>query len=275
MDTIEVDGAQLSALAMGPADAPAVVMLHGLVAGNMASWYSSIASKLSADRRVLLYDQRGHGGSSLPVSGFDLDQQARDLQAVLVHYKLGSTPVDVVGHSMGALITLHFALAQPEQVRRLVLVDAPMPACNYIAPSLAGVNSREALADYINHHLAAAAELKGRRRERLHQRMAALFFESTLMQDVQSMHAEPDAALATLDLPVLLIYGTRSPCLAAGEHLQQALPNAQLRVIDGGHYLLEEAPDAVRHELQQFLDHSIAQRISSNSALLPTIPITL
>ncbi len=198
---------------------------------------------------MILYDQRGHGGSSLPVSGFDLDQQARDLQAVLAHYGLGVTPVDVVGHSMGALIALHFALAQPKQVRRLVLVDAPMPACDYIAPSLSGVRSREALADYIDHHLAVAADLKGRRRERLHQRLAALFFESTLMQDVQSMRAEPDAALAALDLPVLLIYGARSPCLAAGEHLHQTLPQVQLRLLDGGHYLLEEKPDAVRKQL--------------------------
>jgi pimeloyl-ACP methyl ester carboxylesterase len=253
MDLIDVDGAQLSALALGPAGAPAVVMLHGLVSGNMASWYSAIASPLAVERRVLIYDQRGHGGSSLPASGFDLDQQARDLQAVLAFYGLGTTPVDVVGHSMGALIALHYALGQPERLRRLVLVDAPMPACDYVAPSLAGVRSREALADYIDNHLAAAAGLKGRRRERLHQRLAALFFESTLMQDVQAMSAEPDAALAALALPVLLIYGRRSPCLAAGQHLARTLPQAELSLVEGGHYLPEEAPEALREQLQRFL----------------------
>jgi pimeloyl-ACP methyl ester carboxylesterase len=253
MDRIDVEGAQLSALALGPADAQPVVMLHGLVSGNMASWYSAIASPLAAEHRVLIYDQRGHGDSSLPAAGFDLEQQARDLQAVLTFDGLGTTPVDVVGHSMGALIALHYALGQPQRVQRLVLVDAPMPACDYVAPSLAGVRSREALADYIDQHLAAATGLKGRRRERLHQRLAALFFESTLMQDVQAMSAEPDAALAALDLPVLLVYGQRSPCLAAGQHLARALPQAQLCLVEGGHYLPEEAPEALRVQLQRFL----------------------
>lgn len=254
MDTIAVEGAQLSALALGQEDAAAVVMLHGLVSGNLSSWYSSIAAPLADARRVLLYDQRGHGGSTVPATGFDLDSQARDLHQVLAHYGLGATPVDVVGHSMGALIALRFALRSPERVRRLVLVDAPMPACDYVAPSLRGVSSRAALAEYVESHLAAASGLHGRRRERLHQRLAALFFESTLMHDVDAMTAEPDAALAALQLPVLLIYGSHSPCLAAGQHLQRVLPQARLVLLDCGHYIPEEAPAPLKAYIEQFLD---------------------
>ncbi len=250
MDLISVPGAELATLAIGPHDAPAVVMLHGLVSGNMASWYSTIASPLAADRRVVLYDQRGHGGSSLPASGFGLDRQTADLRAVLDHHGLAAQPVDVVGHSMGALIALRFALRHPSAVRRLVLVDAPMPARDYVAPSLLGVRTPETLAAYLDAELKG---LSGRRRERQQRRLAALLFESTMVSDVLAMDAEPAAALAALRRPVLLVYGRRSPCFAAGEALAAVLPDAHLETLDCGHYIPEEAPQALRTVLSRFL----------------------
>lgn len=253
METITVEGAQLSAMALGQENAPAVVMLHGYVAGNMASWYSSFASPLAATHRVLLYDLRGHGGSTVPASGFDLDSQVRDLLAVLAHFGRSADAVDIVGHSVGALIALRFALHCPHRVRRLVLVDAPMPACDFVAPSLRGITSRAALAEYVDQHSSASSGLRGRRRERLQQRLAALFFESTILQDIINMTAESDELLAAFDRPVLLLYGTRSPCLAAGHHLSKVLPHVRLDQLDAGHFLLEETPDAMCRHLQRFL----------------------
>jgi pimeloyl-ACP methyl ester carboxylesterase len=253
MDTIAVEGAQLSALALGQDQAPALFMLHGYVAGNMASWYSSFASPMTATHRVLLYDLRGHGGSTVPPTGFDLDSQVRDLLAVLAHFGYDKEPVDLAGHSVGALIALRFALRYPQRVRRLVLADAPMPACDFVAPGLRGVDSRAALAEYVYQNVAGASGLKGRRLERLQQRLSALFFESSLLHDVIHMTGETDELLGAFDRPVLLLYGKHSPCLAAGYHLQQALPQAELDLLDAGHFLLEEAPEAVCRHLQRFL----------------------
>jgi len=251
METIEVAGAQLSAMSLG--QGPATVMLHGLATGNMATWYSSFASPLAASRRVVLYDQRGHGGSSTPASGFDLDTQADDLEAVIAAYGLQGKAIDLVGHSMGALVALHFALRHPQQLRRLVLVDAPMPAREHVGPSLRNVQTREQLAAYAEQELAAVVGLGGRRREKLLQRLNALFFESTLVADVLAMGAEPQAALAALRVPVRLLYGQRSPCLAAGQYLARVLPQAELVLLDCGHFIPEEAPAALRAELESFL----------------------
>jgi pimeloyl-ACP methyl ester carboxylesterase len=264
MDTITLADAQLSALTLGTETAPPLLLLHGLVSGNMASWYSGIAPPLAASHRVILYDQRGHGGSTLGTAGFDLESQTRDLEQVLAHYDLATTPIDLAGHSMGALIALHFALRAPQRMRRLVLIDAPMPACDFIAPSLRGITSREALAQYIESQMADSAVLKGRRRERLYQRLAALFFESSLLHDVLDMQAEADAELAALDIPVLLLYGQRSPCLAAGRYLQARLPQAQLQLLDGGHYLLEETPGQVSMQMQHFLSMRVFAGIQSH-----------
>lgn len=250
MDTVKRPDVELLSMSLGQG-AP-VLMLHGLANGNMATWFSGYASPLSAQRQVLLYDQRGHGGSTLPKTGFDLDSQSDDLLAVLDHYGLSGQPVDVVGHSMGALVALHHALRKPSQVSRLVLVDAPMPAREFVAPSLLGARSPEALAEYVDSHLAVG--LSGRRKERLHQRLAALFFDSSLVQDVLAMEAEPEAALRALRVPTLLVYGRHSPCLAAGRQLARLLPQAELLLLDCGHYIPEEAPAALRAALEAFLD---------------------
>jgi pimeloyl-ACP methyl ester carboxylesterase len=252
MDMIPVNGARLSSFRLGGSKETPVILLHGLVSGNMASWYFRIALPLSVSRQVLLYDQRGHGESSLPHADaparFDLDSQVADLEAVLAYHGCAETPVDIAGHSMGALIALHFALRQPHRVRRLALVDAPMPACDYAGPSLLGVTSHSAFTT----GCVVPASGTGRRQERMRRRLSALFMESTLIRDVLAMGAEADAELAALQRPVLLVYGRQSPCLAAGHHLQRVLPRARLELLDCGHYVLEEAPVELRGHLEAF-----------------------
>jgi len=242
MDSISTDGATLSAMALGDTDRPPVAMLHGLVTGNMATWYSAAALPLSANNRVLLYDQRGHGSSTMPNTGFDLDTQTRDLDAVLMHFDCETTPVDLVGYSMGALIALHFALRYPQRVKRLVLVDAPMPACTHVAPSL--------------HALAEQQEWKsapGRRGERQRQRLQQLTTQTTLLRDISAMQAESDDALRHFDKQVLLIYGKSSPCLRAGEHLRATLPHADLVLLDAGHELPQDVPEPLLGHISRFL----------------------
>jgi pimeloyl-ACP methyl ester carboxylesterase len=242
-------GAELATLCLGAASAlPPMVMLHGLVFGSMASWYAGIALPLSVERQVILYDQRGHGDSTLGTAGFDLAAQAQDLARVLDETVPGR-PVDLVGHSMGALIALHYALAHPQRVARLVLVDAPMPACTFIAPSLLQVDGPQVLEAFISRHLADAAPL-GRRRTRLAARLQQLFFGSSLVADVVAMQGESPARLAQLDVPVTLIYGRRSPCLAAADTLRGGLPRTHLVLLDAGHYLPEEAPADLLHAVR-------------------------
>jgi len=248
MEHVAVDGSRLSSLLLGRGGGTPLVMLHGLVHGNMASWYFSAAPALAAQRRVVLYDQRGHGGSPLATgresAGFDLESQVADLCAVLAHHGLADTAVDLAGHSIGALVALRFALRRPEQVRRLVLVDAPMPARDHAGPSLLDLPPLEE---------PAAAAPAGRRESLRRQRLAALLGASTLVADVLAMGPEPESELAGLRRPVLLLYGRRSPCVSAGAWLQARLPQAQLELLDCGHYVLEEAPAELRAALLRFL----------------------
>ncbi|CUU56889.1 2-succinyl-6-hydroxy-2,4-cyclohexadiene-1-carboxylate synthase [Parafrankia irregularis] len=115
-------------------DGPPVVLVHG-IAGTTADW-ARVAPDLAATRRVIAYDQRGHGASDRADgrSSYTFDLLLTDLLALLD--TLGLTAVDLIGHSMGGVVALRCALEHPGRVRSLVLVDtaaAPAAATGGVA----------------------------------------------------------------------------------------------------------------------------------------------
>jgi pimeloyl-ACP methyl ester carboxylesterase len=123
MPLVAAGAVQLHVQEIGPADAPLVVMVHGLLVGSLASWLFTAAPTLARTRRVRVYDLRGHGRSERARSGYDTRTLSGDLAAIA-----GDTgPFDLVGHSWGGLVALRFALDHPARVRRLAVVEAPLP----------------------------------------------------------------------------------------------------------------------------------------------------
>jgi pimeloyl-ACP methyl ester carboxylesterase len=113
------DGPTLHARDWGGGGQP-VVLLHGL-ASNARIW-DGVASRLAgAGLRVVALDQRGHGSSDQPSSGYDFATLVRDLEAALAALEL-ERPV-LVGHSWGANVALQFAAGRPGAVAGLALVD--------------------------------------------------------------------------------------------------------------------------------------------------------
>jgi len=102
---------------------PAVVLLHGY--GETGDMWVPMAADLARDHTVIVPDLRGLGLSSKPAGGFDKKTQAEDVEGVLV--ALGVQRVDVVAHDIGNMVAFQFAARHPERVRRLVLIDAPVP----------------------------------------------------------------------------------------------------------------------------------------------------
>jgi len=98
----------------------AVVLIHG-VGMNAAVWVPQ-AQALSCRFDVITYDTLGHGGSSVPPADVGLEDYAHQLRALLD--TLGVKKTAVVGHSMGALIALEFALSCPERVSHVVAMNA-------------------------------------------------------------------------------------------------------------------------------------------------------
>ena len=96
-----------------------LVLLHG-VASNCLIW-GPVAPLLAGRHRVLAVDQRGHGGSDKPDSGYDFATVVADLHAFLDACDL-ERPV-LVGHSWGGNVALQYAATHPDRVAGLVLVD--------------------------------------------------------------------------------------------------------------------------------------------------------
>jgi 3-oxoadipate enol-lactonase len=113
-----VNGVTLHYEVAGPEGAPQVVLSNSL--STDASMWDPQWSMLSARWRVLRYDTRGHGRSSVPAAPYSMEDLADDLAALMRHAGFG--PSHIVGLSLGGMTAQVLALRQPDLVRSLCLV---------------------------------------------------------------------------------------------------------------------------------------------------------
>jgi len=102
---------------------PAVLLLHGY--GETGDMWVPLAVDLAREHTVIVPDLRGLGRSSTPSSGFDKKTQAGDVAGVLATLRIEQ--IDLVTHDIGNMVGFAFAAQHPERVKRLVLIDAPLP----------------------------------------------------------------------------------------------------------------------------------------------------
>lgn len=95
-----------------------VVLIHGL--GDDHRAWRRVVGSLMLEHRVVLYDFRGHGGTSLGTPAGTLSQLAQDLVGLLRQLELG--PVVLAGFSLGGTIAMRTALDAPDLVAGLALV---------------------------------------------------------------------------------------------------------------------------------------------------------
>lgn len=96
-----------------------VLLLHGLASSS--HMFDLVAPRLAAAHRVFAYDQRGHGESGKPQSGYDFEHVAADCHEVIT--TLGIVRPILVGHSWGANVALELALRHPQKIAGVILLD--------------------------------------------------------------------------------------------------------------------------------------------------------
>lgn len=209
-----------------------LVLLHGN--GESHRYFARQIEFFSASRRVVAVDTRGHGASPRGTEPFTIHQFALDLKEFLDG--LGLERVDLLGFSDGGNIALTFALAHPERLRRLVLNGANLDP--------GGVKRSTQFPIEVGYRM---ARLAARRNPRAVRNMEML----GLM--VNQPNIDP-ASLRTLEVPTLVIAGTHDLIRAAHTRLiAQSLPNGELALIPGNHFIAAKNPEPFNAAVDEFL----------------------
>ena len=119
-ETVSSGDARLSIQVEGDAGKPWLLLSNSLAA-DLSMWDDQVAA-LTRTHRIVRYDTRGHGQSSVPEGPYSFDMLVGDMVAVLDH--VGAETADILGLSLGGMTALGLGLAHPDRVRRMIVCDA-------------------------------------------------------------------------------------------------------------------------------------------------------
>jgi pimeloyl-ACP methyl ester carboxylesterase len=257
------DGIQLAYLEMGNPHGQPVVLIHGYT-DNARDWVPLIPY-LSRNDRLIVVDIRGHGRSSKPECCYARLDFAYDIKLLLDRLKVERA--DLVGHSLGSIITQTFAEYWPERTRKVVLISStggPRPGAAAAKPKLDYASEIRKLKEPIDPDSpfmiawwsspTAVNQEFIRRQRRDSARIPLKVWLAVLDQGMATMDLQ--ATLPRLKAPCLLIWGEADPIYGeeARATLREALPNAQVKIYKGlGHNPFWEDPAAVAAVINEFL----------------------
>ena len=267
----EVDGLDLHYVVEGRG--PAVVLVHGL-GGFAESWRHTVAA-LARRATVFALDLPGFGASAKPPARYRLGYFARALHGFLD--ALGIPRTSLVGHSLGAAVAVTLALTHPARIERLALVGGVVPGFSY-RPSwiyrviaVPGVGEALSLCASPRLYRAALARCFHRPvREEIEFFLeyayavrtgaeARAAYLATLRQvrtDFEEHGQDYRRALATLDLPLLLVHGRQDRVVRPVHcaEVAESLGHAAVRWVDEcGHFPHIEQAEVVNGWLVDFL----------------------
>jgi pimeloyl-ACP methyl ester carboxylesterase len=251
-----------------------LVFVHG-VGMNADIWQPQLET-FATSRDVISIDMLGHGGSALPPEAPLLTDYADQLLSLLD--ALGTERVDLVGHSMGALVAIQTAIIRPERIRRLVPMNGVFRRPTAVKQAV--LKRAEELQQFgleasiqptldrwfgspVPHRLRSATELA---------RSALKSVDPVGYSRTYRLFATSDEAfvdtLPTLSVPTLFLTGEQdgnsSPAMS---HEMAALaPNGRAEVLPGERHMMALAsPELVNASLAAFLDGDRMRLVDSSA----------
>jgi pimeloyl-ACP methyl ester carboxylesterase len=252
---------------------PAVLLLHGY--GETGDMWVPLAVDLARDHTVIVPDLRGLGHSSKPTSGFDKKTQAGDVAGVLAALKIEQ--IDLVTHDIGNMVGFAFAAQHPERVKRLVLIDAPLPGVGpweeilrhpllwhfrFGGPDMERlVAGRERI--YLDRFWNEFSADPRRFSEAAREHYAALYalpgamhagFAQFAAFDQDAIDNQAFLAKGKLTMPVLAVGGEKSFGTMMATVTRFAATDVQEAIVpDAGHWIMEENPQGTIQLVRGFL----------------------
>lgn len=270
---VHSNGLRLLCRQWGRADAPPIVLLHGL-RGFSGTW-RTLAAALSGQYRLIAVDQRGRGESAWdPDCNYYTDAYLADLEAVVDWF--GLRRFVLIGHSMGGTTSYVYASRHPQHLAALVIED--------IAPgaSIEGPGARRIVAEMSTMPESFASWSEARAYWRTQR---ATLSEDAIEQRVtESLRATPGGKIEwcydargiaqtrvkpdpsrivdlwpivlQLEVPTLIVRGERSDFCPAETVAKMCSHNARISSVtvqNAGHYVHDDAPLLFEQHLTAFL----------------------
>ena len=245
----------------GPDDGPAVLLINSL-ATRLELWDHQ-AAELTKHARLIRYDARGHGRSSVPSGEYTLEQLGRDALAVLDAADVSSAAVG--GISLGGLTALWLGVHAPERVSALLVANTA---------ARVGTVERwvERAALVRSKGLAAVAELtmgnwfteefRTRERatvERFRSMVASCPPDGYVGCCAALREADVREEIAAIRVPTLVVAGTRDPStpLEQTQMIADRVPGARLVTFDCAHLSnVERASEFTGHAVAALAPHA-------------------
>ena len=260
-----------------------LLVIHG-GPGLDHSYFLPHLFSLARDFRVIFYDQRASGRSSIRVDSTTVSLQGflTDIEKIREHYKFDQW--HILGHSWGGLLALQYGLAFPEMIGKMILVN-PMPGSSELQREVQAIQkSKETAEDSLAKskivqseafkngditsyeklfRILFAAEFYNRDyTDSLQISFQSTFLEGNgklrhLAKDISEYDIHMD--LKELPVPVLLLYGEYDPLAQnAAETYIQYLPQAELHILPhAGHFPFVEQKVAFFETIKRFMDEPV------------------
>jgi pimeloyl-ACP methyl ester carboxylesterase len=225
------DGVRIAFIDVAP-EAPdrgePILLIHGFASNHRVNWVDPrwVETLSKAGRRVVAFDNRGHGDSEKLYEPRDYHSATMARDAANLLNRLNIRRADAMGYSMGARIASFLALAEPERVRALILGGLGDRLVQGAGPLLSVAEAMEApslesLSDPTQRMFRAFAE-------RTQSDLAAL--AACIHGSRQTLS---EAEVASIACPALVAVGPRDQ--AAGDPLRLAamFPRGQALAIPG------------------------------------------
>lgn len=253
---IDVGGYRIHYYALGPADGPVAVLVHGL-GGRSEDWTKLAPYMAKAGYRVYLPDLPGFGQSEKPANfSYSVSDQAKIVAGFFD--ALGLKQVDLGGWSMGGWIVQLVAQEHPDRVRRLMLFDS---AGLYFKPdwdttlftpaSAAELDKFDALLMPHPRKVPGFIARDILRTSREHSWIIRRALDSMLTGRDTTDNLLPD-----LKMPVLIVWGDVDQItpLSLGEKMHQLIAQSHMDVVPGcGHLAPNECADQIGPAAVHFL----------------------
>jgi pimeloyl-ACP methyl ester carboxylesterase len=253
------------------------VFVHGFGA-SIYSWRKTLPAISAAGYRVIAFDNRGFGFSDKPAHGYGNAAYARLVVALLD--SLGISSAVLVGHSMGGAIAAEVALAHPDRVRGLVLIDAAgygvrWPGVLKAARSrIVGAIATRFRSRWITERILRSTYADPRKVteadvDQYYAPVPAPDYGRALRGVLREFRFDTLVGrLGALQTPTLVVWGDADRWIPVrdGGRLARELPRGAFVVVARtGHAAAEESPDEVNRLLIGFLKEGLS-RIPENVA---------